>query len=109
MLGNASDELDALLCALAVIVPFFVGGLFQTAFKHPVSDRFASPIDGGAIFLGQPLFGVNKTWRGFVVLIPVTTLTFRVDRGNPRPHAGWSLALESDRLVLARFLLGFGV
>ena len=104
MLGNASDELDALLCALAVIVPFFVGGLFQTAFlKHPVSDRFASPIDGGAIFLGQPLFGVNKTWRGFVVLIPVTTLLFALTGAflGPTPTGIWHLN-QPDW-----FLLGF--
>ena len=43
MLGNASDELDALLCALAVIVLFFVEGsskrpfltLFQIALLRP--------------------------------------------------------------------------
>ena len=77
MLSGVSVGLDPLLCALAVIVPFFIGGLFQTWFlKHPVSERFSQPIDRGVLFLGKPLFGPNKTWRGFVVLIPCVTALF---------------------------------
>ena len=77
MLSDLSDGLDPLLCALSVIVPFFVGGLFQTWFlKHPVSDKFSAPIDRGVTLMGQPLLGPNKTWRGFVVLIPVVTVLF---------------------------------
>ena len=79
MLSDVSDGLNPLFCALTVIVPFFVGGLFQTWFlKHPVSERFSAPIDRGARVWGEPLFGPNKTWRGFVVLIPVVTALFGV-------------------------------
>ena len=104
MLGSVSSPLDSLFCALAVIVPFFIGGLFQTVFlKHPVSDRFATPIDRGANFLGQPLFGANKTWRGFVVLIPVTTMLFTLTGAvlGTTPAGVWHLSLAQW------FLLGF--
>ena len=105
MLGAPHEGLESFRCALAVIVPFFVGGLFQTAFlKHPVSERFSAPIDGGAELLGQPIFGQNKTWRGFVVLIPVVTVLFGATGGilGRDPAGVWSLTLDQW------FLLGFG-
>ena len=77
MLSEVSEGLSPLLCAMSVIVPFFVGGLFQTWFlKHPISERFSQPIDQGVLLWGKPLFGPNKTWRGFVVLIPCVTVLF---------------------------------
>ena len=104
MLGAPAEGLESFLCALAVIVPFFVGGLFQTAFlKHPISERFSSPIDGGAHMLGQPLFGENKTWRGFVVLIPSVTALFGVVGAllGDDPAGIWSLS------IVQWFTLGF--
>lgn len=104
MLSDASQNLDSLLCAIAVIVPFFVGGLFQTWFlKHPVSERFSQPIDRGAKLWGEPLFGENKTWRGFVVLIPVVTVLFGLQGALLGDNQGgiWQLT------VAQWFALGF--
>ena len=39
-------------------------------FKSPRSARFALPLDGGRTFRGRRLFGSNKTWKGFVVMVP---------------------------------------
>lgn len=34
------------------------------------------PIDGGRTFRGRRLFGDNKTWRGFAVMVPAAGLFF---------------------------------
>lgn len=35
----------------------------------------AKPVDGGRMFLGKPIFGPNKTWRGFVTGVFVAIIT----------------------------------
>lgn len=43
--------------------------------KRALGDRFAYPLDGGALFLdGRPLLGRSKTVRGIVLSILVTSL-----------------------------------
>jgi len=76
---EASAELSPLRCALFILVAFILAGSAQTWwFKSPRSARFALPLDGGRTFRGRRLFGANKTWKGFVVMVPATMLAFAV-------------------------------
>lgn len=69
--------LDPIRCAVFLIVAFTLAGVAQTAwFKSASSARFAGPIDGGRTFRGRRLFGPNKTWKGFVVMVPAATIVF---------------------------------
>lgn len=68
---------DPIVCAALTLVGFIVPGIAQTVFlKSEASARFGWPLDGGRTFRGRPVLGPNKTARGFVVMVPVTTLTF---------------------------------
>lgn len=52
---------------------FLLGGLVQTIWLHSRTARaWAIPIDAGICLRGRRLFGDNKTWRGFVVMIPAS-------------------------------------
>jgi hypothetical protein len=69
--AEASSRLDPVACAIFLLAAFVLAGVAQTAwFKWPRSRAFAWPIDGGLTLRGRRLFGVNKTVRGFVVMIP---------------------------------------
>jgi CDP-2,3-bis-(O-geranylgeranyl)-sn-glycerol synthase len=68
------------------LVRFCVGALWWllpagAANTVPVLLRrvpvLGAPIDGGRTYRGQPIFGANKTWRGFIAA----------------PLAGWAVAL----------------
>lgn len=52
--------------------------------QSPLSQRFTGPVDLGTRLRGRRLFGDNKTWRGFVGMVPASALSF----------AGWSLAFS---------------
>lgn len=70
-------ELNPIHCALAIVVPYFVAGIAQTLFlKSEFSGNFTTPLDRGATVFGKRLFGDNKTLKGFVVMVPATTLCF---------------------------------
>lgn len=72
-------SVDALPCALFIIVAFTLAGVAQTWwFKSARSARWAIPLDGGRTLRGRRLFGPNKTLKGFVVMVPAATLTFAV-------------------------------
>jgi len=62
---------DALPCTLFLIVAFCLAGVLQTLWlRSPWSRALAYPIDGGFTFRGRRIFGENKTWTGFAVMIP---------------------------------------
>jgi len=46
--------------------------------KSSLSKRFAVPLDCGRSFRGKPVFGANKTWRGFMVMVPACGISFLV-------------------------------
>ena len=76
-MSNLSQALDPVRCALFLIAAFTLAGMAQTWwFKSPLSARFALPLDGGRTFRGRRIFGANKTWKGFVIMIPAATLAF---------------------------------
>ena len=90
--------LNPLACALFLVAAFVLAGLCQAAWlASPRSWRFGAPIDGGRLFRGRRLFGENKTWRGFVVMVPATGASFGLlsiaAAGSSTPVAGvWPLS-----------------
>jgi len=67
--------LSPFACAGLLIGSFVVGGACQSAwFAHPSSKRFTRPLDGGRTVRGRRIFGDNKTVRGFMVIVPATSI-----------------------------------
>jgi CDP-diglyceride synthetase len=70
---------DPLHCGLFLIMAFMLAGVLQSLWlNNRYSQRLAIPLDGGRMFRGRPIFGENKTVRGFVVMIPAAALAFTV-------------------------------
>ena len=68
---------DPIPCAIFLFLSLLVSGIGQTIWMSSVySKRFSRVIDGGRKFRNRPIFGANKTWRGFVFMVPATGLTF---------------------------------
>ena len=66
-------------CALFIIVGFTcAGGAHVIWLRSSFSRRFAVPIDLGVTLRGHRLFGDNKMWRGFLVIIPAAAASFFV-------------------------------
>jgi len=89
-------------CAACLMVAFVFAGALQSAWLYSqTAKRFGQPIDGGRLFRGQRIFGDNKTWRGFVVMVPATGFAFLLlgllsHRESPAslwPIALWQYAL----------------
>jgi CDP-2,3-bis-(O-geranylgeranyl)-sn-glycerol synthase len=71
------DAIDPGRIAIFLVVAFSLAGIAQTAwFAAPVSHSFDVPLDGGLTLRGRRLFGDNKTFRGFVMMIPACACTF---------------------------------
>ena len=68
---------DAVVCATFLILAFVTAGFVQTFWlRSQVSKRFQRPIDGGRMFRGIRIFGDNKTWRGFIAIVPGVGFAF---------------------------------
>jgi CDP-archaeol synthase len=70
-----------------LILPVIAGGLAHVAvLKANALGFLARPIDAGARWRGRPLFGENKSWRGFVVMTGATA----VASGSQATLARWN-------------------
>jgi len=68
---------DAVVCASFLILAFVTAGFVQTFWlRSQFSKRFQRPIDGGRTFRGVRIFGDNKTWRGFIAIVPGVGFAF---------------------------------
>ena len=71
--------LDPIACAVFVLAAFAIAGGAQTVWlSSTVARRLTWPLDCGVTFRGQRVFGPNKTVRGFIVMVPATSLAFIV-------------------------------
>jgi CDP-2,3-bis-(O-geranylgeranyl)-sn-glycerol synthase len=85
------DRLDPAACALFLTLAFALAGLLHCLWlRSPRSSSFRVPIDGGRSLAGRRVFGDNKTWRGFVVMVPAVGAAFALLRllGTLLP-GGW--------------------
>jgi CDP-2,3-bis-(O-geranylgeranyl)-sn-glycerol synthase len=72
-----AGDLSPLASAAFLVAAFMLAGVCQAAWlASPVSQRFAVPLDCGRTVRGQRVFGDNKTWRGFVMMVPATGASF---------------------------------
>jgi hypothetical protein len=68
---------DPIHCTVFLFLSLLVSGIGQTLWMRSVfSKRFSGAIDQGHTFRSKPIFGENKTWRGFVFMIPATGMSF---------------------------------
>jgi CDP-2,3-bis-(O-geranylgeranyl)-sn-glycerol synthase len=76
---HSTHVVDPIACAAFLIVALTAAGVAQTAwFKSALSSKLAIPLDGGRTLFGRPIFGPNKTWKGFAVMVPACGLAFGV-------------------------------
>ena len=87
---------DPVRCTLFLIATFVLAGVLQTVWlRSPFSRRFAIPLDGGRSLRGRRIFGDNKTWKGFLVMVPAVGVAFlgmAMIFNSPRP---WPLSLPT--------------
>ncbi len=91
---------------LFLIVSLSLAGVCQVLWlRSATSQRFTQRVDFGQTFRGKPLFGENKTLRGFMIMVPASAASFilisqlaalaAVDRGlwplSPLAYAGLGL------------------
>jgi hypothetical protein len=86
-------ELDPVACAAFLVVSFVLAGCCQAVWlASAMSRRLAWPLDFGRTIQGRRIFGANKTVRGFVVMVPATSLAFMVAAlAMPAGRAVWPL------------------
>lgn len=66
-----------LLQVLFVCLAVTTAGVAQVLWlRSPASRRFAGPVDLGRTLRGRRLFGDNKTWRGFLGMVPACAVAF---------------------------------
>lgn len=93
--------MNELLLALYLQVPVVIGGvLHMVVVSRKLWPRLAQPVHA-------PLFGANKTWRGFVV-VPLATLAGTLPLLPAEQLLGENAAFGSPgELLLAGLLAGF--
>lgn len=70
-------QLNAITCASFLILAFVAAGLVQSFWlRSQLSRRFQTPLDGGRFIRKRRIFGDNKTWRGFMAIVPAVSLAF---------------------------------
>jgi CDP-2,3-bis-(O-geranylgeranyl)-sn-glycerol synthase len=90
----------ALVCAAVT-----TAGIVQVLWlRSRASQRFTAPVDGGRTFRGRRLFGDNKTWRGFLGMVPACAVAFAV---WSFVFDGWGLSLPAYAGLGAFCGLGF--
>ncbi len=100
-----------LKCLYFMLPAYFANMVPVFAEKFGLFKFLARPIDGNRTLFGKPIFGVNKTWRGFIVGILVAmatawlqSLLYSIPFFNRISLVNYS---KTDILPLG-FLFGFG-
>lgn len=101
---------DPYFCAAYLLVAFVFAGALQAVWLYSKAGRrFNRPLDGGRRFRGQRIFGDNKTYRGFVVMVPGSGVAFLVLGLLTRQAAGSALwPIELWQFGLLGCWAGFG-
>ena len=97
---------DPLHCTVFLFLSLLLAGVGQTFWMRTAfSHRFNGAIDRGHTFKNKPIFGENKTWRGFIFMIPATGMCFLFVYAAMRMVLAEQLHLWQITLA-AYFLLG---
>ena len=103
---------DPFHCTLFFFLSFLLAGIVQTVWlRSATARRFAVAIDAGLTFRSHRIFGANKTWRGFVVMVPAAGLSFVLTHSllQPLDTTGQSLwPLSIANFFLLGCWAGFG-
>jgi len=73
------SPIDPISGALFLMTAFLIAGIAQVAWfasSLAKSRALSAPLDGGLMLRGRRLFGENKTFRGFVVMVPAAAIAF---------------------------------
>lgn len=107
-------SIDTARAVVFLVASFVFAGLLHTLWlRSALSRRLAIPIDGRRTFRGRRLLGDNKTWRGFMVMVPATGLAFVLVAAalggsvDEAPAGLWPLAISHYGLLGAWAGLGF--
>ena len=85
---SAVVSISLICCAVTT------AGVIQVLWlRSALSRRFTQPVDGGRTVRGRRLFGDNKTWRGFIGMVPACAVAF----------AAWSFAFDPWGLGLPAY------
>ncbi len=103
-------ELVAWNCILFLVLSLSTAGVFQVAWlRTGFSKKFSQRVDLGLTVRGRPLFGANKTLRGFMAMVPASGLSFwawsRVLSDGLWPLSSWQF-VAFGCLAGAGFMLG---
>ena len=103
---------DPIYCTVFFFLSFLLAGIVQTVWlRSEYARQFAIAIDAGLTFRSRRIFGANKTWRGFVVMVPAVGVTFVLTYSLLRPldTTGESLwPLSSGHFFLLGCWAGLG-
>lgn len=100
---------SAMHATMFLALTFLLAGIVQTIWlQSRLARAFAVPIDGGLHLRGRRLFGDNKTYRGFVVMVPASGLSFLVVSMLWRAFAEIPWSLNISECFLVGCLGGFG-
>jgi len=95
------NYLDILYLAL----PAFVANASPVIANHlKIWQNLATPIDGSRTWKNKPIFGKNKTWRGFIVAVVAASLVALIQYSLDLP-----LFKSASIFNSALYSLGYGV
>lgn len=104
---------DPIHCTVFLFLSLLGAGIGQTWWmRSALSQRFNVAVDLGYSFRNKPVFGENKTWRGFIFMIPATGVCFVLVRAGMQivfsdPLLLWPLTIPEYFLLGCWTGLGF--
>ena len=104
------DIILLILQSMYFIVPAYFANMAPViAKKAKILEKTNRPIDKNKQFKGKPLFGKNKTYRGFIVAIVAGIILAYVQMFLYNvPFFRWVSILDYSNPLLIGFLLGAG-
>jgi CDP-2,3-bis-(O-geranylgeranyl)-sn-glycerol synthase len=76
-----------IIFSLWFLLPAAVANMAPVAVaKLPLVKKWNTPLDGGKLYRGKPIFGPHKTWRGIVFGVVIATLTLWLQQIIVRHH-----------------------
>jgi CDP-2,3-bis-(O-geranylgeranyl)-sn-glycerol synthase len=99
---------DPFASAAWLVVALSVAGAAHVMWlKSPWAHRFSQPLDGGATFRGQRVFGANKQLRGLMMMPVAAALAFAALAGLRERYPEWLARGLWDLSPVAYGGLGF--